>query len=417
MSRRSGRLAKKGDAEEVKLVVCGKRKAECALEEENRTMQIQRRRQQFQIKNSWIPISESSSVATCSLVPTVLDTHEDRLPATPVDFVPHSKFQFRNLFPMPSLRTSPLPFLNWADSREVWDVMVQKESSYTRDDKFLDRHPHIHAKMRSILLDWLIEVCEVYRLHRETYYLAQDFVDRYLATQKDIPKTRLQLIGITALFVAAKLEEIYPPRLSEFAYVTDGACTENEILIEELVVLKALNWDLSPITVNTWLNIYLQLCHLNRVEDSGDDFTFPHYSANMFIQVAQLIDLCMLDIDCLQFSYSILATSALYHMASPEISFKVSGLKWDDIATCVQWMTAFSITIRESGIAPLKHFSQVLTEDSHNIQTHVNDISTLERAQERQSQINSESLRNSPVLMSCVLTPPQSTEKHGDIAV
>lgn len=46
------------------------------------------------------------------------------------------------------------------------------------------------------------------------------------------------LAGITCLFIAAKIEEIYPPKLSEFAYVTDGACIENEILEKELVILK-----------------------------------------------------------------------------------------------------------------------------------------------------------------------------------
>lgn len=59
--------------------------------------------------------------------------------------------------------------------------------------------------MRAILLDWLIEVCEVYKLHRETYYLAVDYLDRFLSTNSKISKTRLQLIGITCLFVAAKV--------------------------------------------------------------------------------------------------------------------------------------------------------------------------------------------------------------------
>lgn len=51
-----------------------------------------------------------------------------------------------------------------------------------------------------------VKVCEVYRLHRETYYLAVDFVDRYLSVKHDIAKQRLQLVGTTALFIAAKLE-------------------------------------------------------------------------------------------------------------------------------------------------------------------------------------------------------------------
>lgn len=51
-----------------------------------------------------------------------------------------------------------------------------------------------------------LQVCEVYKLHRETFYLAQDFFDRYMATQHDIVKTLLQLVGISSLFIAAKLE-------------------------------------------------------------------------------------------------------------------------------------------------------------------------------------------------------------------
>ncbi len=60
----------------------------------------------------------------------------------------------------------------------------------------------------------------MYRLHRETFYLAVDFLDRFLGISSNIPKNRLQLIGVTCLFIGAKLEEIYPPKLQEFAYVT-----------------------------------------------------------------------------------------------------------------------------------------------------------------------------------------------------
>ncbi len=78
----------------------------------------------------------------------------------------------------------------------------------------------------------------MYRLHRETFHLAASYVDRYLKVKRDIQKSRLQLVGVTALFIAAKLEEIYPPKLSEFSYVTDGACTDDEIVVQELVMLK-----------------------------------------------------------------------------------------------------------------------------------------------------------------------------------
>ena len=91
-------------------------------------------------------------------------------------------------------------------------------------DQVLTRHPALQPRMRAILLDWLIEVCEVYRLHRETFYLAVDFIDRFLSVAPAIPKNRLQLIGVTCLFIGAKIEEIYPPKLQEFAYVTGKFC-------------------------------------------------------------------------------------------------------------------------------------------------------------------------------------------------
>lgn len=53
---------------------------------------------------------------------------------------------------------------------------------------------------------------EVYSLHRQTAYLAQDFFDRFMLTQEDVSKEHLQLLGITALFIASKIEvSLVPP--------------------------------------------------------------------------------------------------------------------------------------------------------------------------------------------------------------
>ncbi len=62
------------------------------------------------------------------------------------------------------------------------------------------RHPALHPLMRSMLVDWLALVCQEYSLRRETFYLAVDFVDRYLSLTKNVPKHRLQLIGKENLF-------------------------------------------------------------------------------------------------------------------------------------------------------------------------------------------------------------------------
>lgn len=107
---------------------------------------------------------------------------------------------------------------------------------------------------------FLFQVCEVYHLHRETYHLAIAYVDQYLSNTSQLAKTKLQLLGITALFIAAKIEvmdsiehwssvisssfsskEIYPPRISEFAYVTDKAYHESDILEMELEIMRVRN--------------------------------------------------------------------------------------------------------------------------------------------------------------------------------
>lgn len=61
-----------------------------------------------------------------------------------------------------------------------------------------------------------------------------------------LPELLSLVTGITCLFIAAKVEEIYPPKIAEFAFVTDGACSENEILDMELVILKVPCFELNP---------------------------------------------------------------------------------------------------------------------------------------------------------------------------
>ncbi|NXA02166.1 CCNE1 protein, partial [Nesospiza acunhae] len=348
------------------------------------------------------------------------------------DPVPVDYSRFINLSVVPT-RATPLPALGWANKDDVWKNMVNKEGTYLRDKFYMQRHPQLQPKMRTILLDWLMEVCEAYKLHRETFYLAQDFFDRFMATQQDVVKTLLQLIGVTCLFIAAKLEEIYPPKLHQFAYVTDGACTEGEIISMELIIMKALNWNLNPLTVVSWLNTYLQVAYSNDLYE----VMLPQYPQQIFVQITELLDLCVLDIGCLEYTYGVLAASALYHFSSSELMQKVSGIglyklkscvltnimssfgqisvscvagyEFCEIEDCVKWMVPFAMALREVGSSKLKHFGGIAPEDLHNIQTHINSFDLLDRAQAKQA-ILAEQNRTSP-FPTGVLTPPQSSKK------
>lgn len=192
------------------------------------------------------------------------------------------------------------------------DLLSKKDMQHDINADYFNSHPNLTPRMRAVLLDWLMEVCEAYKLHRQTYYLAVNYLDRYLTRTKGIAKTLLQLIGITCLFIASKVEEIYPPKLLEFAYVTNDACTSDGILSQELLILDELEWNMGAVTVNGWLSLLLQIWH-NR-DAQPKSIIFPNHPVKDYLLSAQLIDLCMLDENCLRYPYLILASAGIYIM-------------------------------------------------------------------------------------------------------
>ena len=87
----------------------------------------------------------------------------------------------------------------------------------------------LNLTMRSILIDWLVEVMEEYKLKPQTFFLAVNYIDRFLA-RVPVMRNRLQLVGIAAMFLAAKYEEIQPPLADDFVYISDNTYTRDEVL-------------------------------------------------------------------------------------------------------------------------------------------------------------------------------------------
>ena len=79
----------------------------------------------------------------------------------------------------------------------------------------------------------------------------------------------------------------------------------------------------------------------------------------------------MLDVGSLDFTYSVLATSALYHTESEAVALLVSGYTWPDISRCVRWMSAFALALRERSPLQPKSFHGVQPDDAHHLQVRV----------------------------------------------
>merc|ERR1719265_868305 len=82
-----------------------------------------------------------------------------------------------------------------------------------------------------------------YRLRPESLYLTINLIDRYLSKMPVLRK-RLQLVGVVAMFIAAKFEEITPPELHDFVYITDNAYTKEDILVMECTMLSTLGFQI-----------------------------------------------------------------------------------------------------------------------------------------------------------------------------
>ncbi|XP_038825393.1 G2/mitotic-specific cyclin-B1-like isoform X2 [Salvelinus namaycush] len=101
----------------------------------------------------------------------------------------------------------------------------------------------VTGSMRSILVDWLVQVQKQFRLHQETLYMTVGIIDRFLQDYP-VPKKSLQLVGVTAMLIASKYEEIAPPVVKDFAHTADFTYSCAEIRLMEITILKALNYEL-----------------------------------------------------------------------------------------------------------------------------------------------------------------------------
>ncbi|KAL4567537.1 hypothetical protein LXL04_023124 [Taraxacum kok-saghyz] len=120
---------------------------------------------------------------------------------------------------------------------------------------YINSQPDLNAKMRSILIDWLIEVHRKFELMPESLYLTVNIVDRYLS-MKTVPRRELQLVGISGMLIACKYEEIWPPEVNDLIAISDNAYTREQILGMEKAVLGVLGWYLTVPTPYVFLVRY-----------------------------------------------------------------------------------------------------------------------------------------------------------------
>lgn len=127
---------------------------------------------------------------------------------------------------------------------EIFPYLHELERKTLPDPNYLFEQTQLKPKMRSILVDWLVEMHQKFRLLPETLFLAINIMDRFMSVEV-VQIDKLQLLATGSLFIAAKYEEVFSPSVKNYAYFTDESYTEDQILQAEKYILTILNFDLN----------------------------------------------------------------------------------------------------------------------------------------------------------------------------
>ena len=126
---------------------------------------------------------------------------------------------------------------------EIFDYMRQLEVKMLPNAHYMDNQHEIQWPMRSVLMEWLVQVHHRFNLLPETLFLCVNYIDRFLSC-KVVSLGKLQLVGATAIFIAAKYEEINCPSVQEIVYMVDNGYSIDEILKAERFMLTMLQFEL-----------------------------------------------------------------------------------------------------------------------------------------------------------------------------
>ncbi|KAK4142169.1 cyclin-like protein [Dichotomopilus funicola] len=126
---------------------------------------------------------------------------------------------------------------------EIFTYMRDLEAEMLPNAHYMDDQTEIQWSMRSVLMDWIVQVHGRFCLLPETLFLAVNYIDRFLSV-KVVSLGKLQLVGATALLIAAKYEEINCPSIQEIVFMVDSGYSADEVLKAERFMLSMLHYEL-----------------------------------------------------------------------------------------------------------------------------------------------------------------------------
>jgi hypothetical protein len=207
-----------------------------------------------------------------------------------------------------SIKQIPFDYID-----EIYENLIQEERDMEILYGYINLQTDISEQMRAVLIDWIVEVHYKFKLTHETLFLCVHLIDKYLA-RNVISRNKLQLVGVSALLIACKYEEIFSPELRDFVYVTDKTYTKEDILNLEAEMLGQFSFD---ITVPSSLKFF---------EILGQNLGYTEKDTHLGFM---LLELFLLDYRSLRYKPSLIACS---------VAFIITKLKKQNICTIFEFL-------------------------------------------------------------------------------
>lgn len=211
----------------------------------------------------------------------------------------------------------PLAVVEYVD--DIYAYYRETEVSSCVSPNYMDRQFDINEKMRAILIDWLTEVHYKFELMDETLFLTINLIDRFLDRCTVIRK-KLQLVGMTAMLLACKYEEVSVPLVDDFVLISDKAYTRKDVLDMEKLMVNTLQFNMSVPTQYVFMRRFLKAAQFDKKLEFLSFF---------------LIELCLVEYEMLKFQPSLLAAAAIY-------TAQCSLCRYKNWTKTSEWQTKYS---------------------------------------------------------------------------
>jgi len=237
--------------------------------------------------------------------------------------------------------------------KDILENLIDEEKTILFDinPNYFYRQNEINQSMRSILIDWIIDVVNNFNYKDETIYTTIYIIDSYLS-KKIIERKNFQLLGITSLLIASKFNEIYIRKIEDYSFITNYSYSLDDIKHMEEEIAKTLNFNF---LVPSCLSFYEIIAKKFGISDDINKYNFGQFLMQTFL----------MDFHSLYFSYSSIAVASLF------IVMKFYKMK--DYKLCFD-KQFYSIKIKNENSS--KNDSYIIRECAQVICSVINEIIT-----------------------------------------